>query len=156
LTRRGTVWKDVVGFPNYEVNEYGEIYSKSTNRKLIGTFYKNKRVRVVLRYNNESYIKYIYQVVAEAFLEPSPGPEYWLDHIDGDIYNVEPDNLEWTKNGYNRLRGNGRTIRILENGKHFNTALAAAEYLDVHPSSVSKHLHGHLPAVKGYHLEYVG
>lgn len=46
-------WKDIIGFDNYQISNYGNVRNNSTNRILKQTIDKNGYVRLGLRFNNK-------------------------------------------------------------------------------------------------------
>lgn len=147
-------WKEVVGFPRYQVNQYGQIVNIDNHRDLIGYSRNGGRTLVDLRKGYGWVPKYIHEIVAEAFLEPPPGPQYWIAHIDGDIFNCMAENLEWTNQAQRRLHKKNQEVVILETGDIFKNASECAQFLNVSKMAVSKNLNGTLENVKGLHLAY--
>lgn len=92
------VWKDVVGFDEYfQVSNFGNVYSKRTNKVLKQTVsrkgYSSISTRIGGR-NGKCYNLRIHRLVAEAFI-PNPDVKDQVNHIDGDKLNNHVDNLEW-------------------------------------------------------------
>lgn len=150
-----TEWRNIPDFPNYHVNDLGQVFSKRSKRELVGSLQKNSRTFVILRRDGENYKKYIHDLIAEAFLPPQPGPEYWVEHIDGDKFNLTPENLAWVKEGPSKYRTKNRKLMIVETEDVFKNAAECARFLDVSPMAISKHLNGTLKNVKGLQIVYI-
>lgn len=108
----GEVWKDIAGYEGkYQVSNLGRIKSvkrKVYNPKLLGNgCYRTvpERIRkhnilkgyhcVSLSIDHHAKGFKIHRLVAEAFIGPAPGPEYQINHKDGNKANNKASNLEW-------------------------------------------------------------
>lgn len=93
------MFKTIPGFPNYKVNEYGDIVSyKKKPRLLRGTadFMRNTaKCRVYTLDKKRGISNYV--CVAKAFI-PNPNNYHVVQFIDNDPSNVHVSNLHWTKN----------------------------------------------------------
>lgn len=150
-----TEWKDVEHFPNYRVNDQGQIFSNRTNRELFGFLREGSRLYVHLRRLGKTHRVYVHDVVAAAFLEPRPSLDHWVEHEDGDIFNVAAENLVWTSAGPTKFRTKNRKLVIVETQQTFKNAADCAKFLNVNRASLSKHLAGKQKTIKGVHVVYV-
>lgn len=102
-------WKPVPIYPfgeNYEVSNTGQVRRKDTGQIIRqwdhvgkgGVVYK----RVTLRMPGLKKNYRVHRLVALAFLPPSDLPE--VDHIDGNSFNNNVDNLEWVNSKENLRR----------------------------------------------------
>lgn len=89
---------DFLGFERYAVTSCGKVWSHTSNRFLTNYFNENhhdKYFRVFLsNYDKKVKSVKIHRLVAYAFLEKPFGKNH-VNHIDGDIYNNNVENLEW-------------------------------------------------------------
>lgn len=101
------IWKDIDGFSNYQVSNYGRIKSKERIVKThCAEWLKPERVlktnimkvgykSVVLRDDaGKKHLLKIHRLVAKAFI-PNPHNYPQVNHIDGDKANPVVTNLEW-------------------------------------------------------------
>ena len=141
------MWKTINGFENYEVSDNGEVRNKKTGRILKNSPTTYGYLRVNLRANNESYTKYVHQLVARNFLEG----EGEVNHIDGNKSNNNINNLEWVSHKQNithaeetGLRDNRKKKIIVEyldgTTLTFNSRKECAEYYGVDPSTIRDYL----------------
>lgn len=94
-------WKDVVGFEGlYKVNNYGEIYSLYTNKKLKPSEHKDGYLIFNLRKNKKAYLMTAHRAVAMAFIE-NPKNLQLINHKDENKKNNFVSNLEWCDHSYN-------------------------------------------------------
>lgn len=87
-------WKTVTENDNYKVNEFGEIFSSLSGRKLKPTRFTNGYEVVTLCGPNGHHKRLVHQIVATEFVE-NPNGYSEVNHKDGDKTNNRADNLEW-------------------------------------------------------------
>lgn len=96
---RFTMNLEFLGFPDYEVDEDGNVYSHLSKRNLkwsISPQHHDKYAKVMLTKADKSGTKFItvHRLVAYSFL-PKPFGKNYVNHIDGNIHNNCVSNLEW-------------------------------------------------------------
>lgn len=93
-------WKDIKGFPGYQVSDTGRVRSRINNRHGVGTEYhelkpvnggKQNRKSVQLGRGNR---RSIHRLVAEAFI-PNPNNHPLVRHLDDNPENNSVENLAW-------------------------------------------------------------
>lgn len=89
------IWKDIEGFPDYEVSNTGLVYSCKRNHIMKQGNHKGYR-RLGLRpgYRQKQKGKLVHDLVLEAFIGPCP-EGYEGNHKDCNKANNNIDNLEW-------------------------------------------------------------
>ena len=93
-------WKDIEGFPNYQMSNLGNVWSKKTNRILKP--YKTNRGYLTVGFWLDGKKKRlsIHRLVAQAFLtNPQNFPE--VNHINGYKRDNSLNNLEWVSGSAN-------------------------------------------------------
>jgi len=82
-------------FPNYSINEEGEIYSNHSGKLRLITPYKNQDGYLMVRlYSNKKRDCSVHCLVAETFIGPPP-EGLVVHHIDGDKTNNKKQNLRY-------------------------------------------------------------
>jgi hypothetical protein len=99
------MWKQIEGYPNYEVSDEGQVRNVKTNQLLKNCLDTHGRYRVKLSDENYKRKDYsIHRLVATAFISNIEGkPE--VDHIDRNQLNNNVSNLRWvtrSENEYNK------------------------------------------------------
>lgn len=91
-----TEWRDVRGFPDYAINEYGEIMNEWSGRVLHARPNNQGFMMVNLIRNKKSSTRSVAMLVAEAFLD-SPRNEAYnsIIHLNGDRSDCRAINLMW-------------------------------------------------------------
>lgn len=112
------VYKDIIGFPNYQISNYGNVKSLNYNRTgeeriLKPKKEKNGYLRIHLCNNKKYYFRLIHRLVCAAFVKnPDNLPQ--VNHIDENKENNHVDNLEWVspKENINHGTRNERVSKI--------------------------------------------
>lgn len=100
------IWKDIPGYEGlYQVNQWGEIYSLYTNKKLKWSLHKDGYKQYNFHKNKTAYIMTAHRAVALAFI-PNPNNFPLVNHKDENKLNCYIDNLEWCTESYN-IKYNG-------------------------------------------------
>lgn len=155
------IWKDIDGFPNYEVSNHGQIRNKTTNHILSPIPDKDGYLRVHL--NTDKTVKRVHRLVAEAFIL-NPNNKSQVNHIDGDKTNNDETNLEWVTVGENNihalktgLRNNSRPVRIVETGEIFGSIRECASAINAKEQNVQAVASEmkNRKTVNGLHIEYM-
>lgn len=89
------IWKEIVGFENYEVSNFGRIRRKATGKFLTYSV-SNWGYCRVNAYNNgvKKHIS-VHRAVAQAFIPNNDPERIQVNHIDCDKTNNCVTNLEW-------------------------------------------------------------
>lgn len=100
------IWKDIPGYEGlYQVNQWGDIYSLYTNKKLKWSLHKDGYKQYNLHKNKKAYIMMAHKAVALAFI-PNPKNLPAVNHKDEDKSNCYFENLEWCDIAYNNTYNN--------------------------------------------------
>ena len=102
--------REVKGFSDYLVTEFGKVWSKKSN-KFLTDFPNNERgYRAVrLSKDGQATTTYVHRIVAKAYV-PNPKDKPQVNHIDGNVENNIASNLEWASNQEN-MRHMRRTVK---------------------------------------------
>lgn len=95
--------KRIEEFPNYLIDEDGNVYREKTMRKLKQTHSKGYSY-VSLYYNKQEKRCRVHRLVAKAYI-PNPDGLPCINHKDEDKSNNNVDNLEWCTYYYNNFYG---------------------------------------------------
>lgn len=164
--------KQIKGYLNYLISVDGKVFNLKTMKHLKCSINNVGYPAVCLYNENGGKFFLVHRLMAETFLPKIEGKNY-VNHIDGNKANNLLFNLEWCthqenmvhawENGLNktseRQRENGRrTIKIAaeigakmkrkaiidtSNGKIFECAKDAAQYLGVRKETLANWLNGH-------------
>ena len=117
------MFKDVIGYPGYKVNENSIVINKN-GHVMRPALSKNGRLRVSLEiYDDDGKLirrdnKSIYRLSAQAFL-PNPDNLPLVMHLDNDTLHNHISNLKWGTNSENILQA-------------YNDGIMVSPNLDVH------------------------
>lgn len=97
-------WKIINGYPDYSVNELGEVKSNRFNRLLNPSTSSNQYQYVNLIHNKKKKTTAIHRLVIEHFGDSCPDPKSVVDHKDSNKQNNHINNLEWVSISENTIR----------------------------------------------------
>ena len=149
-------WRQIRGFPNYLISNYGRVKSLERDYKygshkdiILKPGYRRGYEKVTLFLNGKRYVKATHRLVAEAFIS-NPNNLPVINHKDENKLNNRVDNLEWCTPKYNSHYGNCRqkisknvsrkVEQLTKNGeliKVWDSMTKASESLNINISQIS-------------------
>lgn len=95
-----TRWIDIPGFPEYEISDYGAVYSKHTKQELSLSLNTRGHAKVNLSREGVVHTRSVRVLVAQAFLEvptdyESRQGDLDVINLDGNAENNHWENLAW-------------------------------------------------------------
>jgi hypothetical protein len=97
------IWKDIPEYEGlYQVNQWGDIYSLISNKRLKYSVSNDGYKQYNLRKNKKPHIMLAHRAVALAFI-PNPNNYPIVNHKDENPLNCYVDNLEWCTVKYNNI-----------------------------------------------------
>lgn len=134
-------WRPVKGYEDlYEVSSEGRVRRRpNTPRCVKGRVLKLKRyfkhyLGVDLSAGGAVNRHAVHNLVAHAFLAPAPGPNYEVNHKDGDKHRNVVSNLEWMTRSENILhsyRTLKRPVRDMSGSKNPRAKLTDAQVAEI-------------------------
>ena len=156
-------WRIIKDFPNYKVNNEGQIkslnYNHTNREQLLKEFIGSKGYPYVILVNKgKRFYKTIHSLVAQAFT-PNPNNYNSVNHKDEDKLNNNVNNLEWLNLEDNIRYGTGierraikqrtdyrsrkvKSIDTFGNVTTYNSAREASRVTGVNQGSISKCCNG--------------
>ena len=89
------MFKIITDYPNYTIDDQGQVYNHKTNKLLQGSIGENGYKYYRLSKNGTKKMFYAHRLVAEYFLD-NPNGLPIVDHIDGNKLNNNVNNLRWS------------------------------------------------------------
>jgi hypothetical protein len=170
----------VEGYPNYTVDEQGNVFSKFVNRYLIKSIQRNGYETVELFNDSGSKRLLVHRLVAKAFI-PNPDQLPCVNHKNEIRSDNRASNLEWCTHKYNsnyghcqeRIRANRNTktpgmarfheagaraamraVTNLDTGETFDAARHAAKHYGINDSHIGEVCKGKRKTAGGFHWSY--
>lgn len=154
----GEIWKQVLGYPRYQISNLGRVKSYS---ETYSSFYLlkcdyntyNNRWYVNLRNEGKQKTFNLARLVAHHFCDGFSETNNTVNHKDGNTHNNRAENLEWVSQGENNLhayRVLGREIvrknksdfeKVIYQGKYeFKTVAALARFIGKSETQTRRYL----------------
>lgn len=163
------VWKDIDGFPGYQVSDLGRVrsywnHARNMEREphiVIGTKDKDGYPRVHLHRNVRSVNIFVHRLVAKTFIT-NPENKQQVNHINGVKDDNRVENLEWCTTNENRQHAydtglqkppGEKPVRIVETGEAFKSITECARHIDGDESGIRACLSGRRHTHKDLHFE---
>ena len=105
------IFKDIDGYPNYQVTSWGRVFNKETRIPIAQDETPKGYLRVTLWRDGKKRNFKVHRLVAEAFIS-NPFNKPQVNHIDGNPANNSITNLEWVTNSENREKA--MLMRMME------------------------------------------
>jgi hypothetical protein len=171
------IWKDIDGFPGYQVSNLGRVYSNLTKKILKPEKMDKGYLRVAL-YNPDTKIKkriMVHALVANAFIGDCPDG-YQIDHVDTNKENNKVSNLEYVtcKENIDRaieiglrdrsptreallasIETNRKPVKCIETGEVFNSVVECSKRLNVNEDGIRKCINNRAKSANNLHFECV-
>lgn len=88
------VFKDIPGFPGYQISYCGKVFSQKSSKILAQHLSSHKYLAVTLRVNGKTVARPVHQLVAKTWI-PNPERYPFVIHKDDNKQNPHGDNLLW-------------------------------------------------------------
>jgi len=165
------IWKDIEGYPNYQVSNMGRVkslnYLRTGKEKILKSCNNNKGYIYVNLYKEGKQKHYlIHRLVAQAFI-PNPDNLPEVNHKNENPTDNRVENLEWCTSQYNNNFGthNERMAKTLsipilqftkegEFIKKWDGAIQVERELGFNQGSISKCLKGKYKSAYGFKWHY--
>ena len=129
------IFREIDGFPDYEVSNLGRVCSFKGKYPKILKPYKNREGYLIVRVCNggKQVRKTIHRLVAETFV-PNPENKPEVNHIDEDKKNNVAENLEWVTHRENINHGTGIRRRAEARSKAVVQYTTEGVFMDLYSS----------------------
>lgn len=132
------IWRDAVGFPKYEVSNYGNVRHKEKKKILNGGLTTKGYKQVCLRDENDKQkTPKVHVLVAKAFI-PNPENKPMVNHKDSNRLNNHVDNLEWSTNGENQQHAFAVGFQDNKGEEHPSAVLTEEDVRYIYTSIITK------------------
>lgn len=114
---REEIWKQIEGFPSYEVSNNGEIRHVDTKNPVVPWVCNEGYVKVELKKENKAFKRGVHRLVAMAFC--GVGENDFTNHLDKNTQNNKAENLERCSNRENVSYSSSKKLKYAyRNGKN--------------------------------------
>ena len=112
------VFKDIQGYPNYQVSNMGRIWNAKTQKMLTPSELPNGYYQInLIAVNGKRKKELVHRLVALTFI-PNPNKYPEVEHKDRDRGNNTVDNLCWVNRSLNnRNTSQNRIVKVYKNGE---------------------------------------
>ena len=154
--------KMIVGYEDYSIDEYGNVYSYKSRRYISQNKHKDGYFYVGLCKNGKRKVFAVHRLVAIHFIENTNGfPQ--VNHKDENKKNNIVQNLEWCNEKYNSNYGSARerqarkiskAVVCIETGEVFLSQIEAGKKISVSHRHISDCCKSDRRTCGGYHWRY--
>jgi hypothetical protein len=154
--------KMIVGYEDYSIDEYGNVYSYKSRRYISQNKHKDGYFYVGLCKEGKRKVFAVHRLVALHFIENQYGfPQ--VNHKDENKENNQASNLEWCTEKYNSNYGSGKqrhakkvskAVVCIETGEVFLSQLEAGQKISVSHRHISDCCKNQRHTCGGYHWRY--
>lgn len=162
------IWKNVVGYPNYQISNMGNVkslnYNNTGKEKILKPFKNYKGyLQVALHQQNKRKFYYVHRLVAMAFID-NPNNLKQINHRDECKTNNNVTNLEWCTPKQNinygtrnqRVReSNSKQVLCVETGVVYPSVHQIQRQLGFSRGNISSACNGRLKQAYGHTWKYV-
>ena len=140
--------KPIPNYPNYAIDENGNVWSLRFNKKLKPSDNRSGYMSVVLVADKKYHSKSVHRLYAQAYL-PNPNDLPCVNHINGNKTDNRLENLEWCtashniQHAYDTGLKKPSVVRIVldtATGVFYESITEAAKYYNINMNT----LHGYL------------
>ena len=174
------IWRDISGYPGYQVSNLGRVKSlerkvkhmnsyRTVKEKILNTRkFKNGYLVINLHNKGKRKTMTVHRLVCEAFI-PNPNNLQYVNHKDECKTNNNVENLEWCTIEYNcnfgsrnerisKTNTNGKkskAVICIETGKIYPSAREIQRQLGFNQGNISKCCIGEKKSAYKFHWKYV-
>ena len=118
MLENNEIWKDIKGYPNYQISNLGRVWNIKTQRMLKPSQMSNGYYQInLIAINGKRKKELIHRLVALAFID-NPNKYSEVEHKDRNRGNNNVDNLCWVNRSLNnRNTSQNRIVKIYKNSK---------------------------------------
>lgn len=162
------IWKNIKGFEDYQISNYGKVWNKKTGTLLSERHHSSGYRTVMLKKGSRIKCCYVHRLVAEAFIvNDDPINKKQVNHLNENKTDNRVYNLEWVTSKENinhgtakerakesRGKGVGKII-MLDTGEIFNNVAELSKKYCVPRYSIINCLKGYQNTAFGYKIMYL-
>lgn len=129
------IWKQVPGWPRYEVSSEGRVRNVESGKVLLQQKAPHGYMYLALYQNSKSRPTTVHALVAEAFIGPRPY-KWTVNHKNGVKHDNRPENLEYVTYSANHTHAYRQLGRYRMSGeKNPNAKISAQQVVEIRSSN---------------------